>query len=189
MAEMLLSEADLKDGLTGAARSTSTDSELIVRGLVNRDATVAYWKGAVLGGARLARLRADAESALPNPLQVQAALAPAVAEAARLSALLDADPANRALARVTAESSLLAGDAKYLSGDTGGARAFWLRTREILARTQAGGGPVVPRDSLLLREASRRLDQGLSLARPAPYGRRQVVRETGPGDLPTGYAW
>jgi hypothetical protein len=98
--------------------------------LAHKDPTVATWNGYLLGAARLVEIRIAAQKA-PTPVELRAALLPAVAESERLLAFARSKPPDLQLARVSADALVLAGSYRLLAGQPDLARAAWSKAAAI----------------------------------------------------------
>jgi eukaryotic-like serine/threonine-protein kinase len=152
-----LSQALLKEGSKEAAWSAATRAGELAEALARKAPAEALWQGALLGTARAGVMEAGAERA-KTAARRRDALSPAPAEARRLAALANQQPANRALARTAAELSLLAGDEESLEGHGDQARAAWRAALERLGRVGLStASPLHDRGQLIASRARARL--------------------------------
>jgi tetratricopeptide (TPR) repeat protein len=155
-----LSQVLLKQGARDAATRPAARALDLAEALARQDRAEALWQGVLLGTARDSAMEAAAARAA-TPAARRQALAPAPAEARRLTDLADRQPANLALARTTAEASLLAGDDDALEGRDDEARAAWAAALERLRRVGlSSANPVHDRGQLIAARARQRLRPG-----------------------------
>lgn len=161
-AQAVLAEAALMNSdLAGARKAADSGQQLAAR-LVSMDSAITSWSGQLLGNLRLLQMRIAVRGA-PNAAACQAALAPIVAESARLEKLSDANPSVIKLALVAARASMMRGDYAALSGRQNEAETAWRQALAIINR--AAGAGSVPKDlasrQLFSLSAARRADASL----------------------------
>ena len=129
-----------RNALDAAARAAGRDRAL-ADGLIRTNPSVAIWRGAVVGDARLIQIRIARARASDRAARI-AALAPAVEESERLAGLAKGQPNNVALVRLVAEAALLAGDYQSLLGRTDLAKAKWLEAIMVIEHSGLGKAAV-----------------------------------------------
>ncbi|MGI8839526.1 MAG: TIR domain-containing protein [Caulobacteraceae bacterium] len=181
-----LSRAFLAKRSLPAAASAAKRGVDLAESLVRKDPSDLRWRGVMLGGARLAQIKVDAQAARSTDA-LRSALAPAVGESDRLSALASRPPANPRLARVAAEAALLAGDHEGLAGRDDLARARWEdASRFCAAKGPNGVDSAEDRDRLICAKARDRLGQARFQATAAGEPKASAA----PGrDWLGGYSW
>ncbi|MEO8925717.1 MAG: toll/interleukin-1 receptor domain-containing protein [Caulobacteraceae bacterium] len=184
LARALLSRGDLAAAGHAADRGLS-----IAEGLVRRDPSVVDWRGELLGGARVLKIKIAAQAARSDR-ELREALAPSPAESERLSRLAGQGPANVRLARIAAEAALLAGDFESLSGRQDAARARWGETVRLsekngLALASRGGDS----SQLAYARALARLGAERPNARVASDGSGPTPRVSANRPRIGDYAW
>jgi tetratricopeptide (TPR) repeat protein len=164
---LLLGRALLQTGQLNAANEVVSRmlamSEAQVRAAAARKDQGIAWQGARLGEARVLACQIAAAQAR-SPAAQRAALAPATAEAERLSALSSTHPTSLALARVAAEAALLAGDHASLAGEQAKALSWWSAASQALGRSSGDASHELGSGQSLLRQ----LDFRLRSSRPPP---------------------
>jgi tetratricopeptide (TPR) repeat protein len=151
-----LAHVRLLAGNRVAATQAAERGLAIAERLSRSDASIAEWRGTLLGNGRLVSIRIAATGAR-TPAEQRAALQPIIAEADRLSALSAARPDYLSLARMASESDLLAGDAWLLAGDRVRARTAWRRAFSRLSRPAFAGLPRTDRVQMIRRQARQRM--------------------------------
>ncbi len=129
----------------GAARAAA-QAQALAQALTAKDPTMVDWQGPLLGGARVLQLEIAAGQAASSS-EHAVVLAPAVAEATRLSALAASRPYDRDMARLAAEACLLAGDGEAAGGQAPRARAVWSQGLSVITQAQANGPDPLDDDS------------------------------------------
>jgi len=176
LSQALLQDGQLGDGAKVASQAVSL-SEAVAGSAQGHGDEALMWRGQRLGAARIVRMKIAA-AASPTRAAQSLALAPAVAEAARLHSLLGAHTQTPSLARVTAEAALLAGDSAYLAGRTPDAEAGWLSAQTTLQQIVRAGVSPTDRTAMLLRQLGFRLSFRRLPTGPPPSN------ATGPFELP-----
>jgi tetratricopeptide (TPR) repeat protein len=163
-AQAVLAEAELMSGNIERAGQAARRSEDMATKLLKIDPAISQWNGAMLGKARLLRIRVSARSA-SGAEACRIALVPVISESARLEKLSSASPTAIRLVLVAARATMMRGDHAALSGNKPAARAAWQSTITMINR--AAGAKASPKDQAslqLIEQAKARLAGATLLA-------------------------
>ncbi len=144
--DILQARARLAQHEPDAASAAADRAVSLAEALVRKDPKFKEWQGPLLGSAHVVAIQAAVERAR-DPDARRTALQPAVAEAARLSRLVQGLPHDRDMAQAAAEADLLAGDELNAEGRVDQARAAWAASVQLLVRAQDDGPDPLDADS------------------------------------------